>query len=58
MNLKTIIGNHSFWMINKELYRKLGWKATLLLQHLIDIEDEFFNGKLDEIIKSLEHFRT
>ena len=44
MKLKSIIGNHSFWMINKALYKRLGWNATLLLQHLIDIEDAHFQG--------------
>jgi hypothetical protein len=44
MKLKSIIGNHSFWMINKALYKRLGWNATLLLQHLVDIEEEYFYG--------------
>lgn len=42
MNLKNVIGNGSHWMINKKLAKEIGLEATVFLQHLIDIEEEFF----------------
>ena len=46
MSLKKMIGLHAYWIINKELAKEIGIEATLLLQHLIDLREEFFkNGK-------------
>ena len=44
MKLKKLLGNNAHWSINKALYFELGFEATLLLQHLIDLEDSFFKG--------------
>ena len=44
MKLKKLLGTNAHWSINKTLYFELGFEATLFLQHLIDLEDSFFNG--------------
>jgi hypothetical protein len=44
MKLKKLLGSQAYWTINKQLAKTIGLKATLLLQHLIDLEDSFFNG--------------
>jgi len=42
MEIKKILSNTSHWTINKELSKKYGLHATLLLQHLIDLRFSFF----------------
>jgi hypothetical protein len=44
MNLKQLIGNNAFFVINKQIMKKVGLEAALLLQHLIDLEDNYFKG--------------
>ena len=45
MKLKKLLGNNAHWSINKELYHHIGClRTTLFLQHLIDLEDSFFDG--------------
>lgn len=40
MNLKKVLSTQSYWIVNKELARKLGLGETLLLQHFIDLETQ------------------
>ncbi len=58
MNIKTstksMIGLGGFWTINKKIYRKLGFGPTLLLQHLVDLEDSFFDGEFYQQYTRLE----
>lgn len=42
-NLKNILGTHAYWVVNKQLANTIGLDATILLQHLIDLQDGFFN---------------
>jgi hypothetical protein len=42
MTLKKVIGNQAHWTINKELAKELGLDATILLQHFIDLQHNFF----------------
>tara|TARA_R110000764_G_C10969240_1_gene379074 strand:- start:563 stop:1261 length:699 start_codon:yes stop_codon:yes gene_type:complete len=42
MKLKQVIGNHAHWTINKELANELGLDATIVLQHFIDLQYNFF----------------
>ena len=37
-SLKKILGTQAYWIVNKELAKKLGLGETLLLQHFIDLE--------------------
>ena len=37
-NIKKILGTQAYWIVNKELSKKLGLGQTLLLQHFIDLE--------------------
>lgn len=56
--LKTILGNDSYWSINKTLAKKLGLEETVLLQHMIDITayknmgDEFYQ-QMNRLSKEL-----
>jgi hypothetical protein len=54
MNLKQLIGNNAYWTINKELARDIGLEATLLLQHLIDLEENYFKGEFWQTSESLQ----
>ena len=45
MNIKQILGANAHWTVNKELASKIGLMPTLLLQHLIDLDQSFFEGK-------------
>ena len=45
MNIKQILGANAHWTVNKELANKIGLMPTLLLQHLIDLDQSFFEGK-------------
>lgn len=40
--LKKILGTHAYWVINKELANDIGLHATLVLQHFIDLQTNFF----------------
>lgn len=42
MQLKKILGTHAYWVINKELANDIGLHATLVLQHFIDLQSNFF----------------
>lgn len=44
-NLKKIIGNQAHWTLNKELVRKIGIAETLVLQHLIDLQENIFENE-------------
>ena len=44
-NLKKILGNQSHWTLNKELVKKIGIAETLVLQHLIDLQENVFEGE-------------
>jgi DNA-binding transcriptional ArsR family regulator len=56
--LKSILGNDSYWSINKTLAKKLGLEETVLLQHMIDITayknmgDEFYQ-QMNRLSKEL-----
>jgi ribosomal protein L9 len=52
MKLKKIIGNQAHWTLNKVLVKELGLRNTLLLQHFIDLSENFFNG--DEFYQQRE----
>lgn len=52
MKLKKIIGNQAHWTLNKVLVRELGLRNTLVLQHFIDLSENFFNG--DEFYQQRE----
>jgi len=55
--LKKIIGNQAHWTLNKELVRKIGLTETLVLQHLIDLQENIFEGEfyqqIDRIAEEL-----
>jgi DNA-binding transcriptional regulator GbsR (MarR family) len=38
-------GLSSFWMVNKTLTKKIGIQQTVILQHLIDLQNNVFGGK-------------
>lgn len=42
MNIKQLLGAQAHWTINKELARTIGIYPTILLQHLIDLDESFF----------------
>ena len=44
MNFKALLGTKAYWTINKELAKKIGLYETLLLQHFIDLDENFFKG--------------
>lgn len=56
-NLKKILGNQSHWTLNKELVKKIGIAETLVLQHLIDLQENVFEGEfyqqIDRIAEEL-----
>ena len=58
ISLKKIIGNESYWTINKSLSKRIGLKSTLLLQQLIDLEENYFDGEFyqseSQLTKSLD----
>jgi DNA-binding Lrp family transcriptional regulator len=45
MKLKKFIGNQAHWTLNKELVKKIGLAETLILQHLIDLQENIFEGE-------------
>lgn len=56
--LKNILGNDSYWSINKTIAKKIGLEETVLLQHMIDITayknmgDEFYQ-QMNRLSKEL-----
>ena len=54
LNLKELIGKDAYWTINKTLAKKIGLEATLMLQHLIDLEENYFKGDFWQSSTSLE----
>ena len=54
MELKQLIGNNAYWTINKAIAKKYGLNATLVLQHLIDLEENYFKGDFWQTSKSLQ----
>ena len=58
ISLKKIIGNESYWTINKALAKRIGLKSTLLLQQFIDLEENYFDGEFyqseTQISKSID----
>lgn len=44
MNIKQLLGAQAYWAVNKELARSIGLHETILLQHLIDLDESFFKG--------------
>tara|TARA_R110001632_G_scaffold33694_2_gene86421 strand:+ start:516 stop:1262 length:747 start_codon:yes stop_codon:yes gene_type:complete len=54
MELKKLIGSNSYWTINKALAKEYGLNATLVLQHLIDLEENYFKGDFWQTSKSLQ----
>jgi len=67
VKIKHIIGANGYWSINKELAKILGLDATILLQHLIDLQESFFeNGNfyqqqerlLEDLPLKLKAFRN
>lgn len=54
MNLKQLIGNSAYWTINKQLSNEIGLEATLLLQHLIDLEQNYFDGEFWQTSEKLQ----
>jgi len=47
--LSKSIGKNSYWSLNKHLVRKIGLESTLILQHIIDLQEVF---KKNEIFQS------
>ena len=54
MELKQLIGNNAYWTINKTIAKQYGLNATLVLQHLIDLEENYFKGDFWQTSKSLQ----
>tara|TARA_R110000782_G_scaffold194037_1_gene283625 strand:- start:512 stop:1330 length:819 start_codon:yes stop_codon:yes gene_type:complete len=54
MELKQLIGNNAYWTINKTLAKEYGLNSTLVLQHLIDLEENYFKGDFWQTSKSLQ----
>jgi hypothetical protein len=40
--IKHVLGANAHWTINKQLVKDVGLHETLLLQHLIDLQESFF----------------
>ena len=47
--LSKTLGKHAYWTINKQLVKTIGLEATLILQHIIDLQSVF---EKDEIFQS------
>ena len=47
--LSKTVGKNSYWSLNKQLVRNIGLEATLILQHIIDLQEVF---KKNEIFQS------
>ena len=44
MNIKQLLGSQAHWTINKHFAKTIGIYPTILLQHLIDLDENFFKG--------------
>lgn len=42
MKIKNLISNSAYWTINKSLAKDIGLHATIVLQHFIDLQSNFF----------------
>ena len=51
--LKKILGNQAHWNLNKELVKKIGIAETLVLQHLIDLQENIFEDEFYQQIGRL-----
>lgn len=47
--LNKTLGKNAYWALNKQLVKSIGLEATLILQHIIDLQSVF---KKDEIFQS------
>lgn len=47
--LSKTLGKTAYWTVNKELVKSIGLESTLILQHIIDLQDAF---EKDEIFQS------
>ena len=47
--LSRTIGKTSYWSLNKQMVKSIGLESTLILQHIIDLQEAF---KKDEIFQS------
>jgi len=47
--LSKTLGKHAYWTLNKSLVQSIGLESTLILQHIIDLQDAFDK---DEIFQS------
>jgi biotin operon repressor len=47
--LSKTIGKTAYWSLNKEMVKSIGLESTLILQHIIDLQEVF---KKDEIFQS------
>lgn len=57
-NLKKVIGNQAHWTLNKELVKKIGIAETLVLQHLIDLQANIFEGEFYQQIDRISEELT
>ena len=58
MQIKKLLSNTAFWTINKELANDIGLHATIVLQHFIDLQSEYYKDggfyqQQDRIIEKL-----
>jgi hypothetical protein len=44
--LSKTISKNAYWAVNKQLVRNLGLEATLILQHIIDLQDVFNKNEI------------
>ena len=45
MNLKKLLSSSSYTVINKHLMKQIGLEETFMLQYLLDLQDNCFNGE-------------
>ena len=54
-HISKTISNGAYWIINKQLHKKLGLRTTLLLQHFIDLQTKLFgNHEFYQSYKQIE----
>jgi hypothetical protein len=53
--LSRTIGKTSYWSLNKQMVKSIGLESTLILQHIIDLQEVF---KKDEIFQSQPDMST
>jgi DNA-binding Lrp family transcriptional regulator len=44
--LSKTIGKNAYWSLNKQLVRNIGLEATLILQHIIDLQEVFAKNEI------------